>query len=110
MSIASWVIATLLFVSVLFTWLGAVGLVTSRGPMAKLHYSALCGSIGIPVGCVALMIQHGASQLTIKAVLLALFSVLTNAVLTHATGRAVRVSQKGDWRLHPDEGRAELEG
>jgi multisubunit Na+/H+ antiporter MnhG subunit len=105
----SWAIAVLLFVSVLFTWIGTVGLVISRGALAKLHFTALCGSIGIPVGCVALMIQHGASQETVLAVLVAVFSIFTNAVLTHATGRAVRVAQKGDWRLQPYERHSESE-
>jgi monovalent cation/proton antiporter MnhG/PhaG subunit len=106
----SWAIAVLLFASALFTWVGAIGLMISRGALAKLHFTALCGSIGIPAGCVALMIQHGASQVTVKAVLVAVFSILTNAVLTHATGRAVRVAQKGDWRLQPDERRTDVEG
>jgi monovalent cation/proton antiporter MnhG/PhaG subunit len=109
MSAGSWAIAVLLFVSLLFTWLGAIGLVVSRGALAKLHFTALCGSIGIPAGCVALVIQHGASVVTVKAALVAVFSILTNAVLTHATGRAVRVAQKGDWRLQPDERRTEFE-
>lgn len=109
MSAGSWSIAVLLFASVLFTWSGAIGLLLSRGALAKLHYTALCGSIGIPAGCVALMIQNGASQVTVKAILVAVFSVLTNAVLTHATGRAVRVAQKGDWRLQRHERRGELE-
>jgi len=105
----SWAIAVLLFVSVLSTWIGSLGLVISRGPLAKLHFTALCGSIGIPVGCIALMIQHGASQVTVLALLVGLFSIFTNAVLTHATGRAVRVAQKGDWRLQPDERHIQLE-
>ncbi|HEX5412559.1 MAG TPA: monovalent cation/H(+) antiporter subunit G [Terriglobia bacterium] len=109
MSAGSWAIAVLLFVSVLFTWLGAVGLVISRGALAKLHFTALCGSIGIPVGCAALMIQHGVSQVTVKALLVAVFAIVTNAVLTHVTGRAVRVSQQGDWRLQADERRREFE-
>jgi multisubunit Na+/H+ antiporter MnhG subunit len=99
----SWAIAILLFASVLFTWIGAIGLMIARGALAKLHFTALCGSIGIPLGCVPLMIQHGASQATVKAALVAVLSIFTNAVLTHATGRATRVAQKGDWRLHPDE-------
>lgn len=110
MSAGSWTIAVLLFLSVLLTWIGAIGLVISRGALAKLHFTALCGSIGIPAGCVALMIQHGASQVTVKAALVAVFSIFTNAVLTHVTGRAVRVAQKGDWRLQPDERRTEWEG
>ncbi len=103
MSVGSWATAVLLFAAVLFTWGGAVGVVLSRGALAKLHYTALCGSIAIPAGCIALSIQNGGSQVTVKAILVAVFSILTNAVLTHATGRAVRVAQKGEWRLQPNE-------
>ena len=109
MNAGSWTIAVLLFFAVLFVWIGAIGLVVSRGAMAKLHFTAFCGSLAIPVGCIALMVQHGASQVTVKAILVALFSILTNAVLTHATARAVRVAQKGDWRLQPEERRPQME-
>lgn len=109
MNIAWWAIAATLAASVLFTWIGAAGLVIARGALAKLHFTALCGSIGIPLGCVAVMIQHSFSQATTKSVFVAVFSIFTNAVLTHATGRAVCVSEKGDWRMTQDERDAKLE-
>jgi multisubunit Na+/H+ antiporter MnhG subunit len=96
---AGWAIVVLLGASVLSCWIGAAGLVAGRTALDKLHFTSLVGSLGIPVGCVAIIIQHGASDVAVKAVLIAVFSILTNAVLTHATGRAVRVAQKGDWRV-----------
>ena len=99
----------LLALAVLFCWIGAAGIVVARGALAKLHFTSLAGSLAIPTMCLALAIHHGFDDVTVKAVLLAVFSILTNAVLTHATGRAIRVAQQGDWRIQAEEKVTELE-
>ena len=109
MSAGSWVIGAFLALAVVFSWIGAAGLVMARGAVAKLHFTALLGSLAIPCGCIALMVQHGVATVTVKALLLALFSGMTNAVLTHATARACRVAELGDWRIRPEDKATELE-
>ena len=103
------IIAGLLALAVLFCWIGAAGIVIARGALAKLHFTSLAGSLAIPATCLALAVRHGFHHVTVKAVLLAVFSIFTNAVLTHATGRAIRVSHRGDWRSGPGEEVTELE-
>jgi monovalent cation/proton antiporter MnhG/PhaG subunit len=106
----TWPVFVLLLIAVACTCIGAVGLVISPGALNKLHFTALAGSVAIPLECIALIVEHGASQVTVKAILLGVLSILTNAVLTHATARAVRVSTKGDWRLQADERKVGMEG
>ena len=108
MNAANWAIHVLLWAAVIFCWIGAIGLVAARSALDKLHFTSFVGSLGIPAGCIAVMIQHGASDVTVKALLIAVFSILTNAVLTHATARAVRVAQDGDWRVLPTDDVPEL--
>ena len=103
------IIAGLLALAVLFCWIGAAGIVIARGALAKLHFTSLAGSLAIPAMCLALAVHHGFDDVTVKAILLAVFSILTNAVLTHATGRAIRVAQQGDWRIVAKEKVTELE-
>jgi multisubunit Na+/H+ antiporter MnhG subunit len=52
---------------------------------------------------VAVVVVEALDHQGIEAVLLALFLAVSQPVLTHATARAARIRQRGDWRIGDDE-------
>ncbi len=91
-------IDVLLALCVVLCCAASLGLVQARGAIAKLHYTAILASVALPAAVIAICIQEGAKNSTVKAILILVLSTLTNAVLTHATARAVRVHEVGTWR------------
>ena len=56
----------------------------------------------------AVLVDDSFSMIGDKALLVAVFVMVTAPVLTHATAWAARVSEHGDWRLRREE-RVEVE-
>jgi multisubunit Na+/H+ antiporter MnhG subunit len=52
---------------------------------------------------VAVVIQEGWGQATLKTIFVCLVLLLINAVVTHATARAARVRSLGHWSADPRE-------
>jgi hypothetical protein len=52
----------------------------------------------------AIFVQMGLYENTGETVLVLLFMVIAGPYLSHATIRAIRVREKGDWRLHQGAG------
>jgi multisubunit Na+/H+ antiporter MnhG subunit len=52
---------------------------------------------------VAVVIKEGWGQATIKTILVFFVLLLINAVLSHATARAARVREFGQWTPNPGE-------
>ena len=78
-------------------WLGvavcvasALGMLLLRDPADRLHLTAPLNTLGVPLVAVALALDTGWGRQAVKIVLIGLLLVGTGAVLTAATGQAMR--------------------
>ena len=91
------VVDLLLLVGVLGCLLGSLGLLLFRNVYDQLHFLApvsLAGGCAIPA---AVIVHEGLSQAGAKAIVIAILLLVANPVLSHATARAARIRQKGQW-------------
>jgi len=79
-----------------------IGVLVMKDINDKLHYLAPPATVSIALIAVAIALQEGASQATVKAVLCAFVIFITNPVLTHATARAARIRKFGHWVSEAD--------
>jgi multicomponent Na+:H+ antiporter subunit G len=82
--------------------LSAMGILVVRDFYERLHYVGPAGSVGAVAIAAALVLKESFSAAGIKVILVAILLVVSNSVLTHATARAGRINQLGDWK--PQEG------
>ncbi len=78
-----------------------------RTAFDRLHFSAVA-TLGAVSIAVAVVVQHSFSLVGDGALVVAAFLVATCPILTHATARAIRISERGDWSLVDEDG-AEVE-
>lgn len=92
-----------------FLWIGvALVLASCLGVLAfpsvydRLHFSspATLGAICIAI---AVVFQEDFSLVGDKAILIAVFLLGASPLLAHATARASRRAERGDWRIGADE-------
>ncbi len=93
----------LLSVAVALAILCALGVAVMRDPFQRLHFSAPVVSLSVGLIAVAVWLEESDSQARIKVVLTALVLFLMNAILTHATAKAVRIRQAGHWAPRPED-------
>jgi monovalent cation/proton antiporter MnhG/PhaG subunit len=64
----------------------------------RLNYSSVLAAVSVPLVTIAIWLRTTDPQMRIKIVLINLILFFTNAVLTHATGRAhfIRSRSKED--------------
>ena len=65
-----------------------LGVVIMPGPLARLHYVTV-GSLGAVLVVAAVVVDDGASLISVKALTLGVFLVVTSPVLSHVGARAV---------------------
>jgi multisubunit Na+/H+ antiporter MnhG subunit len=82
---------------VLSTWTGAAGMWRMKQPIQALHYISIPASIGIILLSIAVFVQAGNSEASWKTLLIAMVVLGINAVVGHATGRALRAREVGHW-------------
>ncbi len=70
-----------------------LGLAVVRDPYQRLHFASPVTSVAVPLVVVAVWVEDPQWQSRVKATLVAVVLFLMNAVLSHATARAVRVRQ-----------------
>lgn len=83
----------------LFACLGILAMGTV---WARLHFLAPAALGSVPIAA-AIWVSSGPSMIALKATLLAGFLLLTSPALAHATARAARIAERGDWRAGPGE-------
>jgi monovalent cation/proton antiporter MnhG/PhaG subunit len=103
MSLRELVVAVLLVVGVSVTLLSCVGVLVMRDAYDRLHYTAPATTIAPLAIAAAIVVEEKLSAAGIKALLVALLLLVTNPVLTHATARAGRIRQFGEWTVQPGE-------
>ena len=90
------VIATgLLVLGVAVEIVAVVGVTAMRDVYDRLHYVGLAGFGALLVGA-SVLVREGFSLIGNKALLLAIFVLITAPVLSHVTARAARIRAFGD--------------
>jgi multisubunit Na+/H+ antiporter MnhG subunit len=92
----------LLWAGVVLILISCLGVLVMRSAYDRLHYTspALLGTLLIAV---AVVVQESFSLIGNWALATALLLIAGAPILTTATARATRVSQRGDWRLSSEE-------
>jgi multicomponent Na+:H+ antiporter subunit G len=65
-----------------------LGVVVMPGALARLHYVSV-GSLGVVLIVAAVVVDRGASLMTVKALTVGVFLVVTSPVLAHVGARAI---------------------
>jgi multisubunit Na+/H+ antiporter MnhG subunit len=75
-----------------------------RDVYQKLHFVTPVSLIAPALVAVAVVVQQGFSENTVETWLALLFLIVAGPFLTHATIRAARIRETGDWRLRRGDG------
>jgi multisubunit Na+/H+ antiporter MnhG subunit len=78
--------------------LSSMGVLVMRGVYDKLHFVTPAALVAPILVMLAVLVHAGFSATSAETFLALLFMVIAGPFLTHATIRAARVRQKGDWR------------
>lgn len=96
------VVDVLLACAVVVVLTSAAGIVAMKDPFDKLHYVTPAALIAPVLVALAVTVHEGWDEITTETWLALLFVATTGPVLAHATARAARVRQCGNWR-QPDD-------
>lgn len=94
----------LLGLAVVVVLASSVGVLVMRDVYRKLHFLTPLSLIAPVLVALAVLVQQGYSENTVETGLALLFLVIAGPFLTHATIRAARIRETGDWRLRSDDG------
>lgn len=103
MKTADIVVAGFLSVMVLTTFISCCALILFQDKYQRMHYLSVVTTISTLSLLVAVAIKEGWGQATLKTILSFIVLLLVNAVVTHATARAARVREYGNWLPGPEE-------
>jgi monovalent cation/proton antiporter MnhG/PhaG subunit len=95
-------IDVLLVVGVALDLLCVVGLVAMQDVFGRLHFIGPT-ALGTTALAAAIIMQEGASQLSVKAALVWAIGLVAGPVGVHAVARAARVRQFDGWAIQPEE-------
>jgi multisubunit Na+/H+ antiporter MnhG subunit len=83
---------------VLIVLASAVGVLVMWDAYQKLHFVTPAALVAPALVALALMVQHGVYEMTGEAFLALFFMIIAGPFISHATIRAIRVREQGDWR------------
>lgn len=89
----------ILAVAVALVLAAAVGLLAMRDTYQRVHYLTPLALIAPILLGLAVLVQSGYSMSSSLTWLALLFVVITGPFLSHATIRAIRIRETGDWRI-----------
>lgn len=78
--------------------LSSLGILMLRDFYERLHYMGPTGSLGAAAIVASLLLNGSLSSASVKVIMVGVLLVISNSVLTHATARAGRIHQLGDWK------------
>ena len=84
----------------------SVGVLVMRDVYQKIHFVTPAALVAPLAVGLAVLVQSGATIVTAQTWLTLLFVVIAGPVLAHATIRAARIREKGDWRSGGGDSRA----
>jgi multisubunit Na+/H+ antiporter MnhG subunit len=99
----------LLGLAVLIVLASSVGVLVMRDAYQKLHYVTPAALVAPLIVGLAVLAQSGLTENTVQTWLALLFIMIASPFLTHATIRAARIREKGDWRPGAARGRRRAE-
>jgi multisubunit Na+/H+ antiporter MnhG subunit len=76
----------------------ALGVLLMRDAYQKLHFVTPAALVAPVLVALAVLVRMGMTENTGETCLALLFMVIAGPYLSHATMRALRVREKGDWR------------
>lgn len=82
--------------------LSALGVLAMRDVYDRLHYVATA-SVGAALVCIAVTVRESFSLIGNKTLLIAFFLLVGGPVLVHATARAARIRERGEWSIKEGE-------
>lgn len=88
----------LLGLAVVIVLASSVGILVMRDAYQKLHYVTPAALVAPLIVGLAVLAQSGLTENTVQTWLALLFIMIASPFLSHATIRAVRIREKGDWR------------
>jgi multisubunit Na+/H+ antiporter MnhG subunit len=89
----------LLGLAVLIVVTASVGVLAMRDPYQKLHFVTPAALVAPVLVALAVLVRAGLDENTGETCVALLFMGIAGPYLSHATVRAIRVREKGDWRL-----------
>jgi multisubunit Na+/H+ antiporter MnhG subunit len=95
----------LLGLAVVVVLSASVGVLVMRDAYQKLHFVTPAALVAPFLMALAIFVRMGLVENTGETVLALLFMVIAAPYLSHATIRAIRVREIGDWRLQGSPGR-----
>ena len=96
----------LLALAVLTVAAAALGVAVMPDAYARLHYVTPAAVVAPVFVTLAIFVQEGLDENTGETVVALVFMIATAPFLSHATMRAMRVRDRGDWRQPPEHRRA----
>jgi multisubunit Na+/H+ antiporter MnhG subunit len=88
----------LLGLAVLIVLGASIGVLVMRDAYSKLHFVTPAALVAPFLVALAILVQVGVYENTGETFLALLFLVISGPFVSHATIRAIRVREKGDWR------------
>ena len=76
----------------------SVGVLVMRDPYQKLHFVTPAALIAPILVTLAVLVRMGLTENTAETCVALGFMVIAGPFLSHATVRAIRIREKGDWR------------
>jgi multisubunit Na+/H+ antiporter MnhG subunit len=76
----------------------ALGVLLMRDAYQKLHFVTPAALVAPVLVALAVLVQMGLQENTGETCLALFFMVVAGPYLSHATMRAIRIREKGDWR------------
>lgn len=89
----------LLALAVLVVAASAVGVLTMKDASARLHFVTPAAVVAPVLVALAVFVRQGLDENTGETLVALFFMVAAGPYLSHATVRAIRVREHGDWRL-----------
>ena len=102
MTLGDVLVMVLLILGVGFVLISSLGVLVMRGTFDRLHYTDTAGFGAVLFGA-AIVVREGFSEISVKAVLLAVVFLVFSPVVAHVLGRAARLRERGDLRARPHE-------
>jgi multisubunit Na+/H+ antiporter MnhG subunit len=104
------IVAVLVWFAAGSALLSCVGMVAVRDHFPRMHFMAPVADISAVLLVAAVGMQEGWGQELIKTALVCAVLIVMNAVLAHATARATRVREYGEWTAQPGEALTDAQG
>jgi multisubunit Na+/H+ antiporter MnhG subunit len=84
----------------------AIGVLVVRDAYARVHYVTPAAVVAPVLVALAIFVAEVLNENTGETVLALVFMIIAAPFLSHATIRAIRVREAGDWRGRPPGGQA----